>query len=341
MGRKTKQNKVVTEDLIAQVNVQNLRLLDDYVTYMKSVKRSEETIAGYVNDLRIFFCWLVKNAGNKYFVDISKRDIVGFQGFMVNTLENSPARIRRMKSSLSALSNYIANLLDDEYPNFKNIVNKVENPLNEPVREKTVLSDEQIRDLMDKLLSDGECQKACVLALAAYSGARKAELVRFRDDFFVPENVVLGSLYKTPKIKTKGRSGGKYVPKYVFKNKFDPYLECWRKQRAELGINSEWLFVSKSPDGSWKQLDASTLSSWAETFSRILGVDFYFHAARHLWTSDLIRHNVPTNVIKELQSWQSTSMCDLYSDLGKEELFAKYFDEDGVKSVEQASLTNI
>ena len=154
MGRKTKQNKIITDELVAQINPQNSRLLDDYVTYMRSVKRSEETISGYVNDLRIFFCWLVNNAGNKYFVDISKRDIVGFQGFMVNTLENSPARIRRMKSSLSALSNYIANLLDDEYPNFRNIINKVENPLNEPVREKTVLSDEQLQSLLDHLVEE-------------------------------------------------------------------------------------------------------------------------------------------------------------------------------------------
>ena len=340
MGRATKQNKIVTEELIAQINKQNLRLLDDYVTYMKSVKRSEETIAGYVNDLRIFFCWLVTNAGNKYFVDISKRDVVGFQGFMVNTLENSPARIRRMKSSLSALSNYIVNLLDDEYPNFKNIVNKVENPLNEPVREKTVLSDEQIQDLLDHLVEQKQYQKACLVALAAASGARKAELVRFKVDFFVPENVIFGSIYKTPKIKTKGRSGGKFVPKFVFKSNFQKYLDLWLQQRSELGIVSEWLFVGTEND-SFKQLETGTVDSWMETFSRYLGVEVYSHAFRHYWCTLCSRNGLPPDIIKDLGSWSDLKMVSLYDDTLAEDSFAKYFDENGIKSVEQKTLDSI
>ena len=340
MGRKTKQNRVVTEELIAQVNAQNLRLLDDYVTYMRSVKRSEETIAGYVNDLRIFFCWLVQNAGNKYFVDISKRDVVGFQGFMVNTLENSPARIRRMKSSLSALSNYIVNLLDDEYPNFKNIVNKVENPLNEPVREKTVLSDEQLQSLLDHLVEEKQCQKACLVALAAASGARKAELVRFKVDFFVPENIMFGSLYQTPKIKTKGRSGGKYISKFVLKELFQPYFDLWMAQRKELGIDSEWLFVT-SNDSGYEQLNSDTITSWMETCGNYLGVDCYAHMYRHYFTTLLSKRSLPSSVIKDLCGWQNEALISVYNDETKESAFSKYFDENGFKPASKASLDTL
>lgn len=340
MGRKTKQNKIITDELVAQINPQNTRLLDDYVTYMKSVKRSEETIAGYVNDLRIFFCWLVTNAGNKYFVDISKRDIVGFQGFMVNTLENSPARIRRMKSSLSALSNYIVNLLDDEYPNFRNIINKVENPINEPVREKTVLSDEQLQSLLDHLVDHGQFQKACLLALAMYSGARKAELVRFQVDFFKEENIIFGSLYKTPKIKTKGRSGGKYIPKFVFKNKFQPYLDLWIAKRAELGVESEWLFV-KEVGGRWEQLNSDTLDSWMCTFGRFLGVNLYAHCLRHYWCTMCSKSGLPSAVIKDLQKWNDEKMVSIYNDESAEDTFAKYFDANGIKSVAPTSLETL
>lgn len=333
MGRKTKQNRIITEELVAQINPQNSRLLDDYVTYMRSVKRSEETISGYVNDLRIFFCWLVKNAGNKYFVDISKRDIVGFQGFMVNTLENSPARIRRMKSSLSALSNYVVNLLDDEYPDFRNIINKVENPINEPVREKTVLSEDQLQDLLDHLVEEKQFQKACVIALAAYSGSRKAELVRFKASFFCKENIILDSLYQTPKIKTKGRSGGKFISKFVICDLFQPYLDLWNEQRKELGINSEWLFVAKNGD-QWEQLSADTLTSWAESFGNYLGVDFYFHALRHFYVTFLSRKGVNAETIKNLSGWSALGMVSLYSDQDNEELFSQHFGSGGLKPTE-------
>lgn len=324
MPRKTQQNKITTPELLAQINPENVRLMADYVSYMQSVKRSEQTIDGYVSDLNIFFCWLVKNAGNKAFVNIAKRDIVAFQGFMVNTLNNSPARIRRMKSSLSALSNYIVNVLDDEYPTFKNIINKVENPLNNPVREKTVLSDEQINDLLEHLVEDGKFQQACLLALAVSCGARKSELVRFKIDFFVPENIILGSMYKTPKIKTKGRSGGKYISKFVLIDTFQKYFDLWIKQRSELGIECEWLFVKKTESG-YSQLSPDTITSWMLTFGKYLGVDLYAHSLRHLWCTALVRKQIPTTVIKDLGGWESTAMCDLYSDVEAEEMFAEYF----------------
>ncbi len=340
MPRKTKQNKITSEDLIAQINLENKQLLEDYVAYMKSVSRSDKTIEGYISDLHIFFVWLLQKANNKFFVNITKRDIVAFQGYLVNTLENSPARIRRVKSSLSALSNYIEAVCDDDYPQFRNIINKVENPLNAPVREKTVLSDEQLEELLDYLSKSGKHQQACLLALGMQSGARKSELVRFKPSFFTEDNVIFGSLYKTPKIKTKGRSGGKYIPKFVFKAGFQPYFDAWMKQREELGIDSEWLFVKQNGD-HWDQLNSDTLNSWAITFGNHLGVDFYFHALRHYWTTSCSKKGLPTSVIKDLQQWNSESMVSLYSDLSEEDTFAKYFDANGIKSVEQTTLSNM
>ena len=340
MPRKTKQIKITSEDLIAQINPENKQLLEDYVAYMKSVSRSDKTIEGYISDLHIFFVWLLQKANNKFFVNITKRDVVAFQGYMVNTLENSPARIRRVKSSLSALSNYIEAVCDDDYPQFKNIINKVENPLNAPVREKTVLSDEQLDELLDYLSKSGRHQQACLLALGMQSGARKSELVRFKPSFFTEDNVIFGSLYKTPKIKTKGRSGGKYIPKFVFKAGFQPYFDDWMKQREELCIESEWLFVKQNGE-RWDQLNSDTLNSWAITFGNHLGVDFYFHALRHYWTTSCSKKGLPTSVIKDLQQWNSESMVSLYSDLSEEDTFAKYFDVNGIKSVEQTTLLNL
>ena len=340
MPRKTKQNKITSEDLIAQINPENKQLLEDYVAYMKSVSRSDKTIEGYISDLHIFFVWLLQKANNKFFVNITKRDIVAFQGFMVNTLENSPARIRRVKSSLSALSNYIEAVCDDDYPQFRNIINKVENPLNAPVRDKTVLSDEQLEELLDYLSKSGKHQQACLLALGMQSGARKSELVRFKPSFFTEDNVIFGSLYKTPKIKTKGRSGGKYIPKFVFKAGFQPYFDAWMKQREELGIDSEWLFVKQNGD-HWDQLNSDTLNSWAITFGNHLGVDFYFHALRHYWTTMCVKSGLPVEVIKDLQNWADTKMVSVYNDELAEDSFAKYFDVNGIKPVEQITLSNM
>ena len=245
-----------------------------------------------------------------------------------------------MKSSLSALSNYIVNLLDDEYPNFRNIINKVENPINEPVREKTVLSEDQLQSLLDHLVAEKQFQKACLVALAAASGARKAELVRFKVDFFVPENIMFGSLYQTPKIKTKGRSGGKYISKFVLKDLFQPYFDLWMAQRKELGIESEWLFIASTSDG-YEQLNSDTITSWMETCGSYLGVPCYAHMYRHYFTTLLASKSIPSSVIKDLCGWTSEALVSVYNDTTKEAAFSKYFGEDGIKSVAPTSLDTL
>ena len=76
--------------------------------------------------LKIFLVWILEYAKNKEFVDINKRDLIKFQGYCLNTLGHSPNRVRTMRSAISSLSIYIENILDDVYPDFRNIVNKIE-----------------------------------------------------------------------------------------------------------------------------------------------------------------------------------------------------------------------
>lgn len=139
------------------------------------MQRSEGTIAGYSNDIDIFFVYCFNRLRNKPFANVTKRDLVSFQSWLINENGNSPARVRRIKSALSSMSNYIENVLDDEpeYASFKPIVRKIESPVNQPVREKTVLSDEQLDTLLMMLKQQGRYEQACALALAMCSGRRK------------------------------------------------------------------------------------------------------------------------------------------------------------------------
>ena len=160
MGRKTRQNKITSPELIAQINPKNIRLMNDFLEYLRSIGKADSTVKAYTSDLYIFFVWVLQNADNKYFPEISKRDIISYQNWLLRNNENSPARVRRLKSTLSSLSNYIEAILDDELPNFRSIVRKIENPVNEPTREKTVLTDEQADQLLDYLMERGQYEKA-------------------------------------------------------------------------------------------------------------------------------------------------------------------------------------
>lgn len=308
MGRKTVMNDLTTPEEIAAYNSENRQLKEDFLEYLRSTQRSPGTLKGYNSDLDIFFVWNMKYNGDKSFVNLTKRNIVTFQNWLITENKNSPARVRRIKSALSSFSNYIENICDDEYENFRPIIRKIENPVNTAVREKTVLTREQLDYLLDTLVNQGNEQIACCIALAAFSGRRKSELVRFKVSYFDESNVYLGSLYKTPeKIKTKGRGLGKYIYCYTLKHDFQPYLDLWLEKRARLGIENEELFVVKHGNGYTPATD-QTVSGWAEQCERILGVPFYMHSLRHFFTTQLsAEKNLPDEVIKKLVGWDRLS----------------------------------
>lgn len=249
MGRSTVYNKIVTEESAARILPENKNLILDFADYLKSINRATSTIEQYKNDLYIFFVWNLENNGNKRFPEITKREFARFQSNALEVWGWSPKRIRRVKSTLSSLSSYIENILDEEpeYAGYRSIVKKIENPMNEAVREKSVFEEAELTALLSHLVEQGKIMQACALALTMYSGRRKSELPRFKVAYFDANNVVHGSLYKTPeKVRTKGSKGtgntGKLLHLYVLKKEFDPYLTMWLKERKEKGIESEWLF---------------------------------------------------------------------------------------------------
>lgn len=341
MGRKTKMNAITSPELLSQVNPQNMQLLEDFKDYLRSVQRSEATIKGYESDIQIAWVWCLKFNNNAFYCDWTKRQIIKYQNWLINENQNSPARIKRLKASLSSLGNFIESVLDDEFPNFRNIINKVESPVNQPVRDKTVLTDEQIKELLDELTIRGQYNKACALALALCSGRRKAELLRFKVDDFTDEHLVCGgALYKSSPIKTKGRGvNGKQLECFCLANKFNPYLHKWIAYRKEHGIESEWLFPDKSDYK--KHMSISTMNSWASTFSALLGVDFYWHAMRHMTVTNFKRAGIPDTVIQQYIGWSDISMVPVYVDMQADEQLGMYFNADGIVTPEQKSLADL
>ena len=140
MGRSTVYNKgLTTKEKWEQVSEENKELYEDFLSYCKSADKSQETIRVYKNGLKIFFCWNVEFNRNKFFVDIKIKDIIKYQNFLMEKNQSS-SRIRVLKSCLSSLSIYIETVEFEDYPNFRNIVNKILAPQLVKVREKTVLS---------------------------------------------------------------------------------------------------------------------------------------------------------------------------------------------------------
>lgn len=344
-GRSTVYNYITTLEKLKDVNIENTRLEEDFIEYLESIDRSAGTISQYRANLHIFWCWNLENNGNKCFVDLTKREVAKFQNYAINVWGWSPKRLRTFKSTLSSLSNFISNILDDEYKDYKPIIRKIESPADTVVREKTVLTPGELQPLLTHLVEKEQYMKACLLALAMYSGRRKAEITRFKVSYFDDANLICGgALYKTPeKMVTKGRGKrGKLLDVYVLAHQFKPYLDYWLEERKRLGIESDWLFP-KQQNGQWldEPIGISTIDSCMKTFSRLLQRPIYAHMFRHHFCTELSNQGIPDNVIKEIVGWESLEMVSLYNDRSTEDTLDMYFDANGIKQVEKKNLNDL
>ena len=351
MARKTNRVLQATQEDIKMIHEDNKRLLSDFLLYYQATDHAIKSCIVTESNLNIFFVWNMKYNKNKVFPLIKRRDYLAYQSYLLS-LDLSPARIRALKSSISSLSIYCEEMVLEElskydpdyelWQGWTNCINKIKSPAIAPTREKSVFEDEDIQKLLDTLVEKKKYQQACALALAWASGSRKAEIVQFKVEDLTDETLQFGgSMWLTKnKIRCKGQGRmGKQLHRYVLVSKFKKYLDLWLERRAELGIDSEWLFVVKSGD-NWEQAKDTTLNSYVRTFTAMLNKSFYFHSMRHQFVTELIAQNVPNAVVVEIVQW-SSDLCHIYNDKGGSAMIGKYFNSNGIVKQEEKSLSDL
>lgn len=327
MSRSTVYNANLTLDY-DKVSEKNKRLVQDFIRYMNSLDRSPATLNQYEEWLKVFFCWNYKENEDKFFINLKKRDFVYYFGWCRN-LGMSPNRIASLKSVLSSLSSEIELLYEDEYPNFHNQIRGLEAIKISTVRPKTIINDEDMVNILQKLVEAEEYQTACYLALACASGSRKAELLQMKPEFFTEDSEVFdGYMYCTPQVRSKGSGKrGKLIRKYVIKEIFKPFFDLWMKQREELGIKNEYLFVTKK-DGKYTKATVSTANSFAAKISKMFDIEYYSHSSRHFFCTYLKNLDLPNEAVIQVVGWSENSgdsMIAIYDDTDKNAKIEKYF----------------
>lgn len=317
MPRKTFKKIIVSDELLKQVDPTNIKLRDKFLKE-KGTRSSDKTIDNYLSDLNIFLVWNLLYNDNKIFVNVKKIDFSEFFAYSVDELKWGSARFARTKSCLSSFANFIEKFYDDEYPLFRNLVLRaVESMPRNAVREKTVLSEEQVDNLFKKLDDAGEYQISCWLALGIASGSRFSELLRFTTDIIDENNTAFEGLFleTTKAIKTKGRGKtGKLLKKYILKDLFLERYKKWLEQRQTiLALKQKehnFLFIKNDGDPAGE----STARTWVEKIEKFLGCNYYPHSLRHFYTTKLSKIGIPHTLIKELVGWADVKMVEIYDD---------------------------
>lgn len=318
-GRETYRKIITSPELTAQINPKNMQFVERFLKNF-ATKRSPKSVTVYRSNLIIFLTWNLLYNDNKLFMDIRKIEYADFFDFCVMELRWNANRFHQMHSSLSSFSAWIENYFDEDYPNFRNLLPKIEKPVKENIREKTVLQKEDIDNLINYLDENNMAQEQCLLALAISCGARISELARFTIDLIDEENTVFDGLFleTTKEIVTKGRGvNGKMLKKYILKDMFLPYYKKWLEIRKEIMEETEqnhnFLFITK--DGL--PASADRLRDWMSNLSDIVGKPLYMHSLRHYNVSMYKRIGLEDDLIVYLTGWAEGtghSMIAIYDD---------------------------
>lgn len=315
-ARKTYRKIITTPELIEQINPKNKQLVDRYLKNF-ATKRSPKSVVVYKSNLDIFFVWCVLYADNIFFVDLKKLDLMDFFDFCVTELKYSPNRYAQMHSCLSSFSTWIENYYDDDYPEYRNLLPKIEKLPKEAVRKKSVFSMEEINSLLDKLGSEGRVQEQCLLALLISSGARASELSRFTIDIVDENNTAFDDLFleTTDTIQVKGRGvNGKSLIRYILKDTFLPYYHKWLPTRKEImekyNKNHNAIFINQFGEPA----SVATFRGWVERWSESMDKPLYLHSLRHLYCTWLIKLGLEQDLVQSIIGWQSADMISIYND---------------------------
>lgn len=318
MPRKTFRKKITNEEIIENISKENKMLVKMFLNN-KNAKCSDDTIINYESDLNIYFCYNYLYNDNKSFIKTKKIELAQFFDYGLLELKWSGNRYSRMRSLMRSFSTFICDFLDEDYPEFKNLIDKaVPKVPKVPVRKKTILMPEQVYGLRDKLIEEGKMCQATYLMLLASSGARIKESLRINVNMIDENNTAFGDLFleTTDELKTKGHGKNGYMmTRFLIKDVFLPIYEQWLPIREEImkKNNQEHNEMFVKNDGT--PIKESTVRSWISTWEKILGINLYAHAFRHFIVSDLSRKNCSSDFIVAVMKWRTADMVKIYNDL--------------------------
>lgn len=318
MSRKTFRKIITSPELLEQINPKNKTLMRKFLNN-KNAKCSDKTIVNYESDLNIFFTYNLLYNDNKFFIDIKKIELSEFFDYGLLELKWSGNRYSRIRSLLSSFSDFIVNYLDEDYPDFKNLIDKAVPKIpKEPVRKKTILFPEQVYELRDILINQGKLGQATYLMLLASSGARISETLRITTDIINESHTAFGDLFleTTEEIKTKGHGKkGTMMTRFIIKDTFLPIYKQWLSVREEIMKKNKKEHNAIFIKSNGEPAKESTVNSWIKQWEKILGFDLYAHCFRHFIVSDLTRKGCSSDFIVAVMKWKSADMYRIYNDI--------------------------
>ena len=282
-----KRLEAITQEQWDEVDEFNRNLVESFLS--DSVELSPKSKKAYESNLKIWFVWVKDNLNNKRQIDIKPLEYKRFQNWLVNR-GCSSSDTNNKRAAISSLNGYIEIYYHDDYPTFRNFINKsIKRPPKKIVREKIPLTKEEFRHLVDVLQERNEYQMAAYVLFTFDAGCRREESRQLTKDTINFEPIVKKKvvkddngdvtevevkMYYTRPIRCKG---GK-VRKLIFGEEAMEAMKKWIEVRGN--DDCPYMFVTKY-GGIVRQIGETTFNNWfTNVISPIVGRPLHPHSLR-------------------------------------------------------------
>lgn len=279
-------NRIYSDEEWAEVNPENINVMNDFLEEYRQRKKKKSTIEAYFQDLRIILIYIKRFCGNKCIFDLGKKDFRRLSLWLSEDLQLSSARTNRLMSAVRSLLTYCED--DDEYDYDNNVAKKVHGLPKEPVKtneEDFFMTFEQVWKVREELIKKGKLQLAVLHMLLFDSAGRRNEVYQVTKD----------SLKEGNKTNIVTGKRGKTFP-LVFLNDTRELALEYLKQRGDDDIDSLWV-VGKGENK--RQISYNALYQRVVTISKVLSeleckeINIFPHSYRHSRTECLLQGQDP------------------------------------------------
>lgn len=307
--------KQITDEEWAEVNPINRDLLEEFIS--NSVELSPQTLKAYTSNLRIWFVWVKDNLNNKSETEIKPLEYKRFQNWLMNRGCSSSDTVNK-RAAISSLNNFIEIYMNDEYPMFRNFINKsIKRPTKEFVNEKEYLNHEELEHLISVLEEREEWQKVAYVRFTFETGCRRAESRQLLKDIVNAQPIVKEkdgktvTYYLTPNIRCKGAGKTGKVRKLMFGEEAMAALKKWLEVRGE--DDCPYMFVAKI-DGKYEQISMTSFNKWAQqVFTPICGKRVTPHSFRRSRASQaVVEDGIDIESVRVLLGHESSDTTRIY-----------------------------
>ena len=294
----------------SKTNIALRKNVESFLDYLKFEKlMSQNTISGYLRDLKYFAEYTEKNSIHDY-KSINHESIINFLECLFKTRKE--ASVSRMLSTLRSFYRYL--LISQKIKN--NPFSDIRNP-KLPAKSIDILDQEQVRSFLEKIPASTalELRNKAMLELLYCCGLRVSEIINLKfENFDFEENLVrfIGKGNKE-RIVPFGNTVKIQVEKYLGSARFN--IERQKK--------SNYVFLNKSGNRMTRQGFWKILKQYAEKFD--FNKNIYPHIFRHSFATHMIEQGADLRIVQELLGHSSISTTEIYTNLDKRHIKKTYF----------------